>query len=240
MISRGALALRSILVSTATLLVAILVLATPFYPVPVSREVVQTDSYTTEFEVSTTTYGVQTIYQLPRPVILMGLTGPPATAIFTSTEFKLQSNSIYEANVTCQPCEVGKGSIFLFPQGNNTLLEYPLRYDVPGQGHGTLTVSRSGVYGIVMYCINSCTISTLSITTSVPYSFQLTETVATYNTATMTQHSQTTVPIYTILGVLASASILILLALLVMVSILFDQGMISVSTKRKKRVYRTF
>jgi hypothetical protein len=113
------------------------------------------------------------------------------------------------------------------------LLEYPLRYDVPGRGHGTLTVSRSGEYGIVMYCINSCTISALSITTSVPYSFQLTETVATHNTVTMSQRSQAAVPIYTILGGSASAAILVLLALLVIVSILFDQGMISVSRKRK-------
>ena len=170
----------------------------------------------------------------------MGLTGPPATAIFVSTEFKLQSNSIYDVDLTCQPCEVGKGSIFLFPQGNNTLLEYPLRYDVPGQGHGTLTVSRSGTYGIVIYYINPCTISTLSITTSVPYSFQLTETVTTYNTVTMIQHSQTTVPIYTILGMLASGAILVLLALLVVLSILFDQGMIPVSTKRRVAVLHVF
>ena len=235
--------MKNILVSAVILLVTILVLVTPLFPVPVSQEVVQTNSYTTQFQVPTTTYEVQTIYSLPRPVTLMGLTGPPATAIFVSTEFKLQSNFMYEAEVTCQPCETGKGSIaflFLFPQGNNTLLEYPLRYDVPGQGHGNLTVSRSGVYGIVMYCINSCTISTLSIIVSVPYSFQLTETATTYNTVTMTEHSQTTVPIYTILGVLASGAILVLLALLVVLSILFDRRMISASTKRRVAVLHVF
>ena len=227
--------MKNILVSAVILLVTILVLVTPLFPVPVSQEVVQTNSYTTQFQVSTTTYEVQTIYSLQNPVTLKGLTGPPETAIFTSTEFKLRSDSIYEADVTCQPCEVRNGSIFLFPQGNNTLLEYPLRYDAPGQGHATLTVSRSGVYGIVMYCIKSCTISTLSITTSVPYSFQLTETVTSYNTVTMIQHSMTTVPVYTILGVLASDVILVLLALLVVLAILVDQGMIHVSTKQKPR-----
>ena len=226
--------MKKVLVSVVILLVTILVLVAPFYPVPVSQ-VVQTSSYMSQFQVTATTYEVQTIYRLPRPVILMGLTGPPATAIFTSTEFKLQSNSIYEADVTCQPCEVGKGSIFLFPQGNNTLLEYSLRYDVPGQGHGTLKVSRSGVYGIVMYCINACTISTLSITTSVPYRLQLPETVTTYTKATIMQHSEITVPVYTILGVLASAVILLLLASLVVLVILFDKGMIPVSTKHKPR-----
>ena len=225
--------MKSILVSSVILLVTILVLITPFYPVPVSQEVVQTNSYTTQSEVPTITYEVRTIYRLPSPVTLTGLTGPPDTAIFVSTEFKMQSNSIYEADLTCEPCEVGKGSIFLFPQGNNTLLEYPLRFDAPGQAHGTLTVSRSGTYGIMIYCINSCTISTLSITTSVPYNFQLTETVTTHNTVTMTQRSQTTIPIYTILGMLASTAILVLLALLVVLSILFDQGIISVSTKRR-------
>ena len=229
--------MKSIFVSAAILLVTILVLVTPFLPVPVSEESFQTNSYTTQFQATSTTSEVQTIYRLPKPVTLTGLTGPPATAIFVSTEFKLERNFIYDAEVTCQPCDVGKGSIaflFLFPQGNNTLLEYPLHYDVPGQGHGTLTVSRSGVYGIVMYCINSCTISALSVTTSVPHSFQLTETVTTYDTATMTQRSQAMVPIYTVLGVSASAVILAFSALLVVVSILYQRGMISLSRKPRQ------
>jgi hypothetical protein len=215
--------LKSILVSAAILVVTILVLVTPFFPVSVSHEVVQTNSYVTQLQASTTTYEVRTVYSLAEAVALKGLVGPPATAIFVSTEFALQSKLTYEVKVTCQPCDVKNGSIAyfsLFPQGNNTLLGYPLRYDVPGQGHGTLTVSKSGVYGIVMYCIDSCTISTLSVTASIPYSFQLTETATTYDTVTMTQHSQTTAPIYTILGMSVSAMILVFSALLVVLSIL--------------------
>ena len=213
----------------------ILVLVTPFFPVSVSHEVVQTNSYVTQLQASTTTYDVRTVYSLEKVVTLKGLVGPPATAIFVSTEFALQRNFTYDVKVTCQPCDVRNGSIAyfsLFPQGNNTLLGYPLRYDAPGQGHGTLTVSKSGVYGIVMYCVDSCTLSTLSVTISIPYGFQLTKTLTTYNTATMTQHSQTTVPIYTILGMLISAVILVFAVLLVVLSILFDRKMISIGAKQ--------
>jgi len=227
--------LKSILVSAAILVVTILVLVTPFFPVSVSHEVVQTNSYITQFPASTTTYEMRTVYSLEKVVTLKGLVGPPATAIFVSTEFALQSNFTYEVKVTCQPCDVRNGSIAyfsLFPQGNNTLLGYPLRYDVPGQGHGTLTVSKSGVYGIVMYCVDLCTLSSLSVTIGIPYGFQLTKTLTTYNTVTMTQHSQTTVPIYTILGMLISAVIIVLAALLVVLSILFDRKMISIGAKQ--------
>ena len=89
--------LKSIFVSAAILLVTILVLVTPFLPVPVSEESFQTNSYTNQFQATSTTSEVQTIYRLPKPVTLTGLTGPPATAIFASTEFKLERNFIYDA-----------------------------------------------------------------------------------------------------------------------------------------------
>jgi len=60
-------------------------------------------------------------------------------------------------------------------------------------------------------------------------------TVYTLTNQVVTEYSQTTVPLYTILGVLASALILVLLALLLALSILFDRRIITVSTNRRKK-----
>ena len=61
------------------------------------------------------------------------------------------------------------------------------------------------------------------------------ESVYTLPNRVVTEYSQTTVPFYTILGVLASALILVLLTLLLVLSILVDRGMITVPTNRRKR-----
>jgi hypothetical protein len=62
-------------------------------------------------------------------------------------------------------------------------------------------------------------------------------TLTTYSTTPLTQYSQTTVSPYTILGGIASAVILVLLALVLVLSILLDRGIITVPTKhhRKRR-----
>ena len=224
--------MRGIFASTAMLLIVILVLTAPLYPIPVNQEAYLTTSFTTQFEVPTITHEVQTVYSLTMPVTIAGLTGSEK-AIFVSSEFRLQSNFTYDAEVTCQPCEVGKGSIFLFLQGNNKLLEYPLYYDVSGHGHGTLTVPRSGVYGIMMYCVNSCTINSVSLSTVMPHNFQVTGTVTPYSTAAMTIHWQTKAPIYSILGVFASAFILIFLALIVVLTVLGKEY--SQKSRRRER-----
>ena len=226
--------LKGSLVSFAILLIAVLALTTPLYPVQVNQEAYLTSSFTTLFEAPTVTYEVQTVYSLTEPVTLTGLTGPEK-AIFVSVEFELQSNFTYEAEVTCQPCEVGKGSIFLFLQGNKKLLEYPLYYDVPGHGHGTLTVPRSGIYGIMIYCINSCTISNVSLNKVVRHNFQVTRTVTPYSTATLTISWQTKLPVYSILGVLASAVILLLLALLVLLTVLIEIRTLPAHSTRRRR-----
>ena len=226
--------LRGIPASFAILLIALFALIAPFYPLPVNQEVYLTTSFTTQFEAPTVTYEAQTVYSMTKPVTLAGLTGPDK-GIFVSVEFGLQNNFTYEADVTCQPCNVGKGSIFLFLQGNNKLLEYPVYYDVPGHGHGTLTVPRTGIYGIMIYCINSCTISNVSLSTMVPHNIQVTGTATPYSTTIMTLHWQTKVPVYSILGVSASAAILLLLTLAVMLTVLSEKGTSAVKSKRNRR-----
>jgi len=214
--------LRGLFASTAILFITVLILTTPLYPVPVNQEAYLTTSFTTQFEAPTVIYELQTVYNLTKPINLTGL-GGPEKSIFVSSEFKLQGNSTYEVEVRCQPCDVGKGSIFLFLQGGNKLIEYPLHY-VPGHGHGTLTVIRAGVYGIMMYCINSCTISNISVSMLVPLSFQVTETVTPYSTATMNISWQAKVPLYSILGVFTSALILTFLGSVVLLTVLFAKS----------------
>lgn len=69
------------------------------------------------------------------------------------------------------------------------------------------------------------TISGLSISESAPEPPEVTEmqTLTTYSTTTVTEHSQATVPPFTILGVTASATILVLLAIIVVRSILIEK-----------------
>ncbi|MGA2791251.1 MAG: hypothetical protein ABSF00_10855 [Candidatus Bathyarchaeia archaeon] len=231
--------MKSVIAGSVVVLVVVLfVLVVPWYPMPTSQVVPQTQTYTTQLEVSTTSYQTQTIYSMPNPVTLTGIFVAPTTAVFTSTEFNLQNGSIYLVNLSWQPCNpCVRGTIFLSPHESNDLLNYTLYYDAFGHGHGILTVAKSGAYSILIYNSSPIpiTLSNLLITTSVAYAFQLTETVTTYNAVAITQLSQTTVPPYTILGAVASTILLALAMLLVVLSILVHWGIITLSTKRRKR-----
>ena len=87
----------------------------------------------------------------------------------------------------------------------------------------------------MIYCINSCTISNVSLSTIVPHNIQVTGTATPYSTTTMTLHWQTKAPVYSILGMSASAAILLLLTLAVMLTILFEKGTFAMKSKRKRR-----
>ena len=87
----------------------------------------------------------------------------------------------------------------------------------------------------MIYCINSCTISNISLSTMVPHNIQVTGTATPHSTTTMTLHWQTKVPVYSILGMSASAAILLFLTLAVMLTVLFEKGTFVVKSKRKRR-----
>ena len=72
---------------------------------------------------------------------------------------------------------------------------------------------------------------TMSYTTQLELttgSVEVKETLTTYNISDVTHYSLTTIPFHKILGVVASAAILVLLALVLTLSTLLDQGIIRV------------
>lgn len=64
---------------------------------------------------------------------------------------------------------------------------------------------------------------------------EVNQTLTTFTTTPLTQYSQTTVSPYTILGDVASAVILVLLAVVLVLSILLDRGILTMSTKQRHK-----
>lgn len=194
----------------------------------------QTQSYTSQFAVTTTSTQMQTVYTLPSPItilgaqsIMIGLLSP-----WKSSAFSLQAGLSLSISVT-----LPSSGYAVFVWENFAPFDR-INYTLNGvlQGY-TAVVPQSGSYYVTISNLNTSpiTISTLSVAQSASEAVQLTQTVTVYDTTIVSQSLETIVPLYTVLGTVASAIILVLLAVVLALSILLDRGIIMVSKSRKKR-----
>ena len=215
------------------LIAAAILLFAPWYPVTTSQLVAQTQSYTTQFEVPTTNYQTVTAYALSSPVELHSVNyGPPSppcstswvycnvSAMYQSQTFNLQGGVSYTVTVTeCPAC-----GIYIEQQFG----AYNTYASITGSGEASFVAPASGSYQVYASSgadggTNPGMLNALTITGSIPQSAEVAQTVTTYSTASVAQYSQTEVSPYMALGLAASATILALLALIVVLCILFER-----------------
>ncbi len=108
-------------------------------------------------------------------------------------------------------------------------------FSVSGSATGDFIVPQSGQYAISIYNVGFAEgqVTAIRITAEILQSIEQTQTG--YNTVSVTDYSVATVPVYVVLGILTTAVILVLVALAVVFSVLFDQGIISLSVRRRRR-----
>lgn len=231
------------------LIVAAIVLISPWYQVTLSTQIPQTNAHMTEVALLTSnyesSYETQTNFGQPQIVFSMqGSVNLPGACMFScwvSQSFFLQSGSVIEVDVTqCQSClltiDNTNGSLNaaiiqlgLFPNLNNTVR-------VVDSGNYVVTLGNLGDFAGT---VTSISVSVIASTKIVPQITEVVQTTmvlsTTFSTTTVTQYSQTMVPPYTAIGVVALTAILVLLALLLVLSILLDRGIIIVSANRRKK-----
>jgi hypothetical protein len=244
--------LKAAIIGLIAVFVAVLaILVTPWYPVTTSYQVPQTFTQTTTsiFEVPTTTYQMQNVYSLSSPFTIPGAQNPLTRQAFVSNPFYLEVGSALYVTATCTHCVIGVHEDF----GNYSQVEITLNGKSP-QEQGTvaypMVVPQSGLYVAEVGNINllypgssletgSIMLSQLSVVASVPQASSLTETG--YNTEystqllELTEQSVTSTSPYSVLGTFPSLLLLAIVGLLVVLSVLLDQGILSASTKRRRR-----
>ena len=219
-------ALKTVIASSIVLIVVAIALFAPWYSVTTSQVVPEIQNYTTQFEEATTNYQTVTIYTMPNPVNLP----TPYFGFWLSQSFELVGGSTYNIYVTeCTICYL----VFEEYSSNVTLFTM-------GSGERSFVAPMTGSYDVLVQLLGlgSGTIYSVTITQVEAQSTEVAQTLTTYSTTNVTQYSQTTVPPYTILGAVASTAILILLALILVLSILVNQGIITLSTKHRKTTKR--
>ncbi len=231
-------ALKAVVVSTLVLIVVILVLIAPWYPMTTSQVVLQTQSFTTQFETPTTNYQTVTVYTLSGPVKLQSVNyGPPEPSDscalswiycnlageFESGRFNLQAEDTYTVTVSeCQECSlaIAYGQEIAFGEENTQV-------SIHGSGQTSFVVPNSGAYLVTVGNYgewnSTGVLNAISITGSVPQSVQVTRTLTTYSTTSVTEYSQIIVSPYTVLGVTVSATAIALLALIAIMFDLFER-----------------
>ena len=209
------------MVTGLLLVVAVVAIVSPWYPLTSSQVVPSITSYATQFEIATTSYQLQTIYSLPSPVYLQpdnqqyGGSCPPSsgyycdsTWTFASENFTLQSGVNYTLSVIqCEECHLYfSGSS---PYWTTSPSLFP---EITGSGEISFFVPGTGIFHVVVGVSNLASspqmLTDILITARTPQKIELMQTVTAYSTTSVTQYSQTTVPFYTILGALPSAAII--------------------------------
>jgi len=200
----------------------------------------QIQTYTNLFQIPTTSYQSVTVYTLPGPVTIqtanqggqckVAWSYCNVAAFFKSQNFSLQAGATYTVSVVqCQECAL---SIFEQSFGSTN-------FGILGSGTKSFTASSSGTYWVYVANLENSpdTVSSISITGSVPLSVEVVQTHIAYATTSGTQYSQTMVSPYQALGPTTSATVLVLLAIIVVVAIVLERGLISasVSSKHRKR-----
>jgi hypothetical protein len=215
-------------VTAILLAVAVLVLVLPWYPVVRSQTVTATFTYT--YQVPDESYQSVTVYSLPNSVTLQGFfqSGATLSKIYqTLGDVTLESGAIVTVEVQqCQFCSTSLSKDF----GDKASI-----FSMSGGGTGDFIAPESGQYqiGIGNVGFTQERVSSILITANVPRNSMQTQ--SGYNTVDVTEYSVATVPVYSVLGIMTSAVILALVAILVVVAILFNQGIITMSSRRRRK-----
>jgi hypothetical protein len=197
----------------------------------------QIQTYTYLFEVPTSSNQSVTVYTLPNPVTIQtanqgGQCGTAwhycnVTAFFMSQDFSLQAGATYTVSVIqCRECR-----LFIFGQSLGST-----DFDILGSGTKSFIAWSSGTYWVYVANLgnSSDTVSSISITGSIPQNVEVVQTQIAYATTSVAQYSQTMVPPYTTLGPTTSVTVLVLLAIIVVVAVALERGSIWASTSRTK------
>lgn len=205
------------------------VLFISWYPVVSSHDVTQPFTYS--YQVQTSTQQTRNLYTLPNPVTLQGFVAVLQQSSNFSQTFRklgdiaLQSGWTVHVQVTqCQYCGTTIGEDF----GSNTTV-----YSVTSSSRGTFIVVDAGQYAINIGNIGptSGEVASLTVTADIPQNTMQTQ--LGYNTATVTIYSVASVPLYTVLGIFPSLAILVIIALIVVLTVLLEQGLIQVRLRRR-------
>lgn len=163
-------------------IVAVVTLVLPWYPVVETQTVTQTFTYS--YQIPSQSYQTQTVYTLPSPVQLQGLfqTGATFGQVYKDLgDVSLQSGWTVHVQVTeCQYCNIGLSKDF----GNNATV-----YSVQGSAQGNFIVPESGQYKIDIGNLGNTQeqVTAISVTADVPQN--KTETQFGHNTVSVTSYS---------------------------------------------------
>ena len=237
--------LKGSVTAVILLVVAVLGLTLPWYQVTTSHLVPQTQTYTTEVTLLTTshetrtTFGPpQTIFTLPSPVTLDGEKEGERnqqTCCWVSQPFPLQVGVI-QVNVTdCKFCSltIGNANGFL----NTTIIQ------LIGSGGETGGVMDAGSYVANIWNMGDFpgNITYLSIIETVgspnvsSQPAKLTQSTIVFSTTNSTAYSRSTLPFYMIFGLAPSVAIIISLGIMAATAILVDRRNSSSRKRHRKR-----
>jgi hypothetical protein len=218
------------------LIVAAIALFAPWYSVTTSQVVPQTQSYTTQFTIPTTTAQTQTVPQMQTVYVLPNAVTIPAAdpnqpvpsydPQWISPDFNLHAGSIVSVTTTCF-CVIQMRSDFLPFQGigitQNGASLYVSNSVVPKSGPYVLWVWSISLSPVTLsFSVAESVVGSVEVT-QILTTQTVTQTLATYSITSVTQSSQTTISPYTTFGLTTSATVLALLALIVALSIVFER-----------------
>ncbi|MGP8069871.1 MAG: hypothetical protein ACLP5V_08280 [Candidatus Bathyarchaeia archaeon] len=211
------------------LVIVIVLLATPWYPVVTNRNVSQTFAYT--YQIASQSYQFQNVYTLQNPITLQGLFQSGATlsqAYQDLGDITLQANS--QVAVTINECSVCGLSISKDFGDKETV------YSVSGSSSsGDFLVPDSGQYKMSVLNLGTTSnqVNSISITANIPQNSAVSQ--VGYNTVEARSYSVVGVAPSFVIGLLPSITSLALIAIIVVVLVLFDKGILIIGTRRRRR-----
>ena len=238
-------ALKGTPVSLLIFVVAALLLATPWYPVATTQRATNTFSQiftrtlAAGYQVSSISLQSQTVYTLASPITIQGTQNVLNPGSWTSNDFKLEVGSFLSVNFT------GQGVVGICEDFSRfASVDFTLNGKPPSQGNAT--VPESGPYHVIIHNFGTSPITATSITvieeTPVIVSSGETNYYTAYsmgfNTMATTETGLVGVAPYSVLGLLPSATILLLIGVVVFFVILIENSIVSVSVGRRRRKRR--
>jgi hypothetical protein len=235
-------ALKGALVSLIFFAVAALLLATPWYQVPMIQQATVTFSQTfTETlpvgsQVSSLSEQGQTVYTLPSPITIQGTQNVLKPGAWTSSDFNLEIGSSLFVNSTSHGVVEIREDFAPF-----ATVEFTLNGEPPSQE--AATVPQSGPYHVIVNNFGPTPITVTSITVieETPVTISSGETIyftvynMGFNTVTTTETTFAGVAPYSVLGPLPSATILVIIGGLAVLSAFIERSMNSESLRRKRK-----
>jgi len=178
----------------------------------------------------------QTVYTLASPITIQGTRNVLKPSSWTSSDFNLEVGSSLFVNFT------GHGVVGIWEDFSPfAAVDFTFNGQPPSEGSGI--VSESGLYHVIISNFGKTPITVSSIIVveeiAVTVSSGLTNYFTAYNTGfntvVTTETGLADVAPYSVLGLLPSATILLLIGAVVFFAILLERSMISVSVGRRRR-----